>query len=174
VKLDVTGLHLDFRGRREFFERVIDPLVLVMAGGTPRAAAAAPASQNGSDETVNGAPHDDDLVPAAVQGYEPPSDLWGLFHRQLDPVKLEASDDLPASRAAAFAFFLWNYEKKEAFREEEVEGCFRADGLEPPDDASSVCESLARRRIFAPAEGAGMWRLTPRGVAHVRSRLLSA
>jgi hypothetical protein len=110
-------------------------------------------------------------VPAtpAPAGYQPPSQDFGTFRRQLDPEHGEEGN-----RIAAFAFFLWNYEKKEVFRADEVAGCFQADGRAVPRDTEALYEDLVSRRILRPADEDGGWRLTSKGRAHVRHHLLSA
>jgi uncharacterized protein YjhX (UPF0386 family) len=160
IDLSLAGIRIAYSGRREFFDRTISPLLAPLSGG-------------GEPFVLNGtAPPP--AVSAPQESYTPPADHWGVFQRQIDPVKLAASKDLPSSLVAAFAFFLWNYEKQDEFGEEELAGCFRAEGLTPPEHGSDVFDDLERRRILTHGRADGSWKLTPRGVAHVRSRLLSA
>jgi hypothetical protein len=161
IRLGLPHLKLQFSGSEECFQRLVEPFLLAAAGRpTPEKAAAssgdrAATSHEPAPEPTNG-------------GYVPPSMPWGLFHRQTDLRRLDGAG--PGGRIAAYAFFLWNYEKMDAFGPAELDGCFRAEGLPPPDDAPDLLADLAERRILA-ADGEGRWRITPRGVAHVRKTL---
>ena len=157
VRLKTGRVRLEYRGSRELFERGIEPLLLGLARGRParrRAPEAAPAPAPKETEP---------------KGYRPPSDRFGTFQRQLDPEKNGTTN-----RVAAFAFFLWNYEKKEVFREDEVEGCFRAEGISPPEDPADVYGDLLSRRLLSPGAADRTWRLTGKGRDFVRHHLLSA
>jgi hypothetical protein len=97
--------------------------------------------------------------------------MFSLFARRRDP-----SRNQPFERIAAYAFFLWNYEKRELIRREELEGCFAADETPLPERVEDVYAELERRRVFQP-EGEGRtsgWRLTPKGVDIVRRTLRTA
>jgi hypothetical protein len=162
VHMTQRGSHLHFEGRQEFFERAVEPLFLVAAGGgaprRKRVAVAAP--------PTNGAAR---AEKPPKPSYRPPAPHFGTFQRQVGE-GLEHDED----RLAAYAFFLWNYERKEVFREEEIRGCFAADGTPPPAESGPLYERLARRRMLVPDGKPGTWRLTSKGRDHVRHHLLSA
>ena len=75
---------------------------------------------------------------------------------------------------AAYAFFLWNYEKREIFSEDEVAGCFAAHGRTPPEDAAAIYGDLLTQRVLSPGAAENTWRLTSKGRDYVRHHLLSA
>jgi hypothetical protein len=156
IQLSTPDLKLSYHGSQEFFDRVLGPVLDPLRGG-----AGEPARRRPTPVLGEAPPRDD--------GYHPPSDRFGVFQRQLDPAQTE-----PASRLAAYAFFLWNYEKKETFGEGEIEGCFRADGVEPPEDAGPVYGDLITRRMLAPGAKERTWRLTGKGRDYVRRHLLSS
>lgn len=120
---------------------------------------------------AEGAPRSPAPPPAPpVPSYVPPSDRFGSFQRQRRPDPVGAAD-----RIASYAFFLWNYDRREDFGEDEISGCFRADGVELPGDASDLYRALVEHRILEPVNGRdGTWRLTSKGRAHVRGHLLTA
>ena len=172
VRLHTERVQLEFRGDEALFRRVIEPVILNVAGRSApkRGAGGAGVSGVGAPATTAGAvPAAKPTTASARTGYTPPSQDFGTFCRRLEP-----DENGEANRIAAFAFFLWNYERKEVFQEEEVVGCFRAEGADPPRDGASLYEELVARRILRPAESSGTWRLTTKGRAHVRHHLLSA
>ncbi|MFV1958977.1 MAG: hypothetical protein ACC662_06145 [Planctomycetota bacterium] len=161
VRLQTAEFEVRYEGSTEFFERVIAPLFTSWEG-----------RGRGSDERtrpVREAPPAARRPRAGSSGYRPPLDRFGTFRRRLDPTK-----EGTANRVAAYAFFLWNYEKKEVFKEDEVEGCFRADELPLPEDPATVYGDLLTRRMLAPGAAERSWRLTSKGVDYVRHHLLSA
>ena len=155
VRLQTRELNLAFEGSRAFFERHLSPLLGPLAG------------RRGGEARPAGTLAEPAREPAP--GYVPPSDRFGVFQRQCDLGETEA-----AGRVAAYAFFLWNYEKKEVFAEEEVEGCFRADGTSVPADPAALYGELLGRRMLAPGAKEHTWRLTGKGRDYVRHHLLSA
>ena len=170
VRLKTDAMRMEYRGSQDLFERVVDPLLLAMAARRP--AAKGPRISRAPEEEENAQVSGQEAQPAADDGearYNPPSDTFHVFQRQLDPGK-----NGPANRVAAYAFFLWNYEKKESFGEDEVAGCFRAEGLPVPEALAEAYDELTRRRILARARRDGAWELTAKGRDHVRHHLLSA
>ncbi len=153
IRLKTAGISLHFEGSEELYDRLLASVLAPFAGRR--------ASERPAERVV--------ARPRRVPAWSPPSDRFGTFRRQIDLTK-----DGEADRVAAFAFYLWNYEKKETFREEEVEGCFHAQGLEPPKDTASVYGELLTRRMLSPGAAERSWRLTGKGRDYVRHHLLSA
>lgn len=155
VRLGTRGLTVVYDGSRDFFERVVSPLLAPLAGERRAGRTSPPSAPAPARPTA--------------PGYAPPSDRFGVFQRQCDLGDLGTAD-----RVAAYAFFLWNYEKKEVFEEGEVEGCFRADGETVPADPEALYGDLLSRRMLAPGAKDRTWRLTGKGRDFVRHSLLSA
>jgi hypothetical protein len=160
VRLNVGRFRLEYSGSLPFFERVVDPLVeRVAPAGQPAEAPAASAEEPPSVP-----------APEVPKGYRPPSFEFGQFVQKLGA---EAAE--PDRQIVAFAFFLWNYEKKDVVTEEEIAGCFRAIGLQPPQKTTELYADLATRlRFLAPGSAPGTWSLTTKGANYVKTRLLGA
>lgn len=163
VRLQTAHVQLLFEGEEAVFERQVEPLLLHVArrgsrrasSGTPDARSAEPAPQ--AAETAAG---------QAPNGWQPAATHFHTFQRQL--AEAPESD---GARIAAYAFYLWNYEKRETFGTEELTGCFQADEATVPDDLAGRCRALEDRRILQPAAQEETWRLTPRGTNRVRKWL---
>lgn len=170
------GVRLEYRGRREGFESVLGPLLDGLAEPSARPSPApigrghalprARGPEGAAEEPAEKRAEKRAEEPA---GYEPPSDRFGTFQRQL-AVEEEHAEHL----VAAYAFFLWNYEKREVFSEDEVAGCFAADGRTLPTDPAEVYGDLLTQRVLSPGAGEHTWRLTSKGRDFVRHHLLSA
>ena len=160
VQLELGHVSLEFQGSQAFFDRWIDPLVQAACG---RDAAEAEAEPRAEAPTP---------VPAP-EGYRPRSPHFASFLQQVGP-----RAGKPEQQAMAFAFFLWNYERKEACTADEVEGCFRAVGIEPPDDLDARLGALRDKQRFLSAAEAGddgeaRFALTTKGRNYVKNRLLA-
>jgi hypothetical protein len=156
VRLSTSRFRLAFDGSGSFFDRVVAPVLAPLApSGKPGRRPARPGA------VASRRPES--------PGYRPPSDRFGMFERQFAP-----NEQVPTGLVAAYAFYLWNYEKKETFLEGEIEGCFRAAGREPPSDAAALYGELLSRRMLAPGAKDHSWRLTGKGRDFVRHHLLSA
>jgi hypothetical protein len=160
VRLNVGRFRLEYGGSLPFFERVVDPLLeRVAPSGRPAEAAA---ESNGEAKPPP--------APEVPKGYRPPSFEFGQFVQKLGA---EAAE--PDRQIVAFAFFLWNYEKKDVVNEDEIAGCFRAIGLQPPQRTTELYADLANRlRFLAPGDAAGTWSLTTKGANYVKTRLLGS
>jgi hypothetical protein len=170
VRLRLKGVSLEYRGTLPFFERVVEPLVAAAARIGPDGEGAPPPVPEAPEVPAEPAEagEEAEAEDEAEEGYRPDSADFGRFIRQLGP---EAAE--PERQVVAFAFYLWNYEKREEFTEEEVAGCFRSLGLPPPDGAEDLYRDLAERKRFLDAgESAGRWRLTQKGRNYVKTRLL--
>ena len=173
MRLHLDGVRLEYSGTQEFFERVVDPLVAA-AAATPRAAGHKPLLE--SIPAAQAPVHEPEpeaqptaAAPPAPTGYRPPSNEFGMFVRQLGR---EAGD--VDKQVVAFAFFLWNYVKKESIKEEEIAGCFQALGLPVPESMASIYDGLTNRmRFLGPGAEPGTLQLTPKGANYVRTRLLA-
>lgn len=160
VRLNIGRFRLEYSGSLPFFERVVDPLV-------ERVAPAGRLEEPRADTSLAAEP---EAAPEVPKGYRPPSFEFGQFVQKLGA---EAAE--PDRQIVAFAFFLWNYEKKDVVNEEEIAGCFRAIGLQPPQRTSELYSDLANRlRFLAPGQTEGTWSLTTKGANYVKTRLLGA
>jgi hypothetical protein len=180
--LDLEGLRLEFRGARTFYERLVEPLVAAAyaraAGGScpmPSGSAGArvpegdgaPAAGEGGSAALN------DAAPG-----EPDPDVFhpstpALFQQFVGQVGPRAGT--VDKRIMAFGFYLWNYERQEAFVPSEIEAFFRTVLESPPADLEARFRTLAEgKRFLEEAAVAGAWRLTPKGVNFVKNRLLAA
>ena len=160
VRLQTARVQLVFEGEESTFERQIEPLLLRLASGRGPGRTAAP-------PTPAPAVEEPDAQEAPVQErWQPAATSFGTFQRQL-----ASEPDGTDSRIAAYAFYLWNYEKRETFGTKEIGGCFEADGTAVPDDLPGSCSALEQRRILQPAAHEGTWRLTPKGTNQVRKLL---
>ena len=174
MRLNLDGVRLEYSGTQDFFMRVVDPLVAAAAAG-PRTSAGRkplPEGLREADASVAGpavTARPEAAAPPAPTGYRPPSNEFGLFVRQLGR---EAAD--VDKQVVAFAFFLWNYVKKEVIKEEEIAGCFQALGLPVPEPMAAIYDGLANRmRFLGPGPQPGTWQLTGKGQNYVRTRLLA-
>jgi hypothetical protein len=174
VSVRLRGFDLHYEGSLAFFERVVDPLLAQAApypkrGSGPRekvelrGVEVAPAESGASLERAA-------TQPATPVGYRPTSPEFRAFLQRLGP---EAAE--PDRQVLSMAFYLWNYEKKDHVREDEVEGCFRTVGLAPPVGLESICSDLAQRlRFLLPGPEPHTWTLTQNGANYVKTRLLGA
>ena len=158
VRLQTARVELLYEGDETVFERQIEPILRCLAKGRPRSEPAA---------TKAPAPIEPDVAPVKAEGYRPSAGSFGTFQRQLDP-----EQNGPESRIVAYAFYLWNYEKKDTFTADEVTGCFRAGGEDAPHGLVDAYTVLEDRRILHPAAKEGTWRLTSKGRNHVRKLLV--
>ena len=165
VRLQTARVQLIFEGDESIFERQIEPLLLRLAsGGGPGRTAAQPTA---AQPTAAPAADEPDIAEAPARDvWQPTATSFGTFQRQL-----AGEPDGTDSRIAAYAFYLWNYEKRETFGTKEIGGCFAADGATAPDDLAGSCSALEARRILQPAAHEGTWRLTPKGTNQVRKLL---
>jgi hypothetical protein len=193
IDVEVGDLRVAFEGGRGFYERWVEPLVegaYRRASATaPEGAATAPGatqgptgpSPAGTDLGARGATHGTPAASSAATGpapapSAPPADTWrpaspGHFQQFVAQVGDRASS--PDKRVMAFAFYLWNYEKRESFATSEVERFFRTVLDEPTEGLADLLEDLSATRGFLEAEGpAGPWALRKKGVGFVKARLL--
>jgi hypothetical protein len=156
IRLSVGGVRLEFRGSRAFFERLIEPLVnaAYARSGAPEEQAAEASRR---------------AEPEGPPAYRPASPLH--FNQFVNQVGDRAAD--ADQRIMAFAFYLWNFERKDEFGAAEISAFFRTVQDEPPEDLAVRLADLAERRRFMEAGGDdGAWRLTQKGVNYVKNRLL--
>lgn len=180
VRLVVGGLRLEFSGEEALFEHLVSPLV---EAAYRRAAGLAPARGGSSPVSVGSPAHDEAPVggsepeaeaappqKAEDEGYVPQSSQFSSFLR-----KVGARAANPEQQLVAFAFYLWNYEDRQRFDAEALQGCFRAVGLPAPDPLDSRLADLCdRKRFFARVGGDdGQLELTSKGVNYVKTRLLT-
>lgn len=162
VRLVLAGMRLEYRGTRAFYERAIEPLVATTVAD---ARAAAPAQGPGSP--VPPAPPQQPAL-AVFKPSSPPQ-----FSRYVAQVGPNAAD--LEQRLMAFAFYLWNFERRDEFDEDDIASFFRTFQESPPDDLGARLLDLGERLRFLEAGSApGSWRLSTKGVNYVKIRLLAA
>jgi hypothetical protein len=178
VHVRLGTVRLEFQGDRSFYESHVERLVAAAAkaGGAlgaastnGRATPASPAPASAASEAAR--PDAGATASPSVERQRPafvPSGDFGRFLRRLGP---EAGE--PDRQVTAFAFYLWNYEKRETFGEAEIVGCFRALGLTPPEDLDAILGDLTERRRFLESSEPGAWRLSRKGENYVKTRLLA-
>lgn len=182
TRLHLPAFRLEFEGSLGFYERVVSPLLGGLAPQRPIAAPVEGAAPKAGSESAPGPrgaveappepapapPRDVGGTGRSSAGYRPPPGEFGPFVQKLGP---EAAE--PDRQVIAFAFFLWNYAKKDVIHEDELAGCFRAIGLAPPADLRALAMGLAQRlRFLAPGPGEDTWTLTTKGANYVKTRLL--
>jgi hypothetical protein len=177
VHLRLGAVRLEFEGDRSFYERHVEGLVDA-ASRSGRSSVPNAVSGNGKAPVAAPPTSDGDVAappppPAPVErpraSFVPQSGEFGRFIRRLGPEAGEAD-----RQVAAFAFYLWNYEKRETFGEPEIVGCFRALGLTPPTDLPALFDDLTDRRRFLEGSGSSTWRLSRKGENYVKTRLLAS
>ncbi len=184
MRLHLGTFRLEYSGSLAFYQRVLEPLLggpavrAPLGSGGERAEPTGPVPATGVAPTSTAAPVPTFSEPAPPapraaaplpdRGYRPPSAEFGPFVQRLGS---EAAE--PDRQVVAFAFFLWNYAKKDVIAEEEIAGCFRALGLPPPANLPDLAFGVAQRlRFLAPGPSAGTWTLTTKGANYVKTRLL--
>ncbi|MCC7138435.1 MAG: hypothetical protein IT460_08435 [Planctomycetes bacterium] len=172
VHVRLGTLRLDYEGARAFYESKVEALVASAAsrgtGGAPVVESAAAMSAAASAP----APVDPPPAPPTPpppSGFVPKTPEFGRYLRRLGP---EAGE--PDRQVVALGFYLWNYERREAFGRVEIEGCFKALGLPAPKDLDAVFADLTDRKRFLETVGEGAYRLSKKGENYVKTRLLSA
>ena len=155
VRLQTAQVQLLFEGDEAVFEREVEPLLMHLARGGAR-----------PPDPAHPAPQPAEPEPETSSGWQPAATPFHTFQRQLAD-----GPESDGARITAYAFYLWNYEKRETFGTEELVGCFEADGADVPPDLADRCRALEDRRILQPAAQEETWRLTPRGTNQVRKWL---
>jgi hypothetical protein len=185
VHLRLGSLRLDYEGEQSFYEKHVETLVASAAvntqrlrakvpGATPALDAPPPAPPAAAPAPAHAAPpHAAADAPRASSrpppaGFVPQSGEFGRFVR-----KVQGQAQQPDQQVTAFAFYLWNYEQKQAFTAAEIEGCFKALGFPVPDLPSILTDLTDRKRFLESASGSS-WRLSRKGENYVKTRLLAA
>ena len=179
VHVRIGTLRLDYRGEREFYERNVESLVAAASrrDGSRRDASQAPdpvstpppVESNGAIEAPVAEPVPEARAPVETRkAYEPSSPEFGRYVRRLGP-DADAAD----RHVVAFAFYLRNYERRETFGMNEIEGCLHAIGRTLPDDGPAIFTDLTENKRFLEAAGEHLWRLSKKGENYVKTRLLT-
>lgn len=164
VSVRLGGFDLHYEGSQAFFERVVDPLLAKVA---PYPTRSAHASRSEPMPVATGAVAAHAGAPADAVGPGSSAE-FRAFVKRLGP---EAA--APDRQVLAVAFYLWHYEKRDEVTAEDISGCFRAIGLEPPEGLRDLLEDLSQRlRFMAPGAHAGAWAISTKGVNYVKTRLL--
>lgn len=190
IDVELGELRVAFEGDRAFYERLVEPLVAgayrkaarIAPGGADSQAAAGvrPAAVRvGSVAAARHTPPPSAQAPAAAPSSSQASeasDRWrpaSPSHFQQFVAQVGDRASSPDKRVMAFAFYLWNYEKRETFETGEVERFFRTVLDEPTDGLVELLQELATARGFLEAKGpTGPWALRKKGVGFVKARLL--
>jgi hypothetical protein len=173
VHVRLGALRLEYEGTQAFYESSVEALVgFAAARGRPAAALATTSVRPEGGPTSDAQPAPPTAGDAArasevVAPFVPKSPEFGRFLRRLGP---EAGE--PDRQVVAFAFYLWNYERRETFTLHEVAGCFQAVGLPTPAFGPTFAD-LCERKRFLEAAGDGAWRLTKKGENYVKTRLIA-
>lgn len=150
ARLVLGGVSVSFAGRRTFFERHVLPL---LEGMYTRARAGEAASRA---EATAAAFH-----PTSPQRF------------QQYAIQVGANAATVEQRVMAFAFYLWNYEKRDTFDEATIASFFRTVQEAPPEDLAGLLAALRDgKRWLDAGEADDTWRLTTKGVNYVKNRLL--
>ena len=196
LRLDLSGVGLEFSGSQAFYDRWVQPLVEATCqrsmgarnasapGGTP------PSDGNGAAGTVQdappstglpstGSPSSGPLAEAPARATTGSDASTGSVFRPESPARFQQFVAQVGDRAAtterqimAFGFYLWNYEKREAFSSDDLQGFFAMLHQDAPEDEAAVLGVLMNRKRFLEADGDDGWKLTTKGVNYVKNRLL--
>jgi hypothetical protein len=169
VQVRIGSVRLTFEGDQSFYEAHVESLLAAAAGkpvpvpSAPRVPAVPPVTP----------PPSPSPVPAAVRTAERPA--WtpssGDFGRYIRRLGSEAGE--PDRQVVAFAFYLWNYERRETFGRGEIAACFQALHLPTPEPLDPILEDLTERKRFLEHVGGDAWRLSKKGENYVKTRLLT-
>lgn len=170
VQVRLGSIRLTFEGDQSFYEAHVESL-LAAAAGRPLAAGAPPRPPAVATTAPAPSPAP---APAATKSPErsawtPASGDFGRYIRRLGP---EAGE--PDRQVVAFAFYLWNYERRETFGRGEIVACFQALHLPAPEPLDAVLDDLTDRKRFLERVGSDTWRLSKKGENYVKTRLLTA
>ncbi len=170
VRLSLGAVSIEFNGENEFFRRLIEPLVDAQARRNPSGAAPAGGPAAASAPPLRAPTLAERLAPPPPQFQPAAPQKFNLFVRQVGD-----RAQSPDQRLMAFAFYLWNYEKREEFSRTDAESFFRTLHDEGLDRTGELLADLwERRRFLEPGREEGLWRLTEKGLNYVKNRLLSA
>ena len=147
VHLALGDVSVSFTGRRAFFEAHVLRLMEAMYARASAGGAAA-------------GPEGPTFQPASPQQFQQYAAQVGANAATIE------------QRAMAFAFYLWNYERQDAFDAEDIAAFFRTVHEEPPDDLAELLERLASTRRWLESGRSAGWQLTTKGVNYVKNRLL--
>ncbi len=158
VRLGMAGVQIAFAGRRAFFEEHVAPYVEAIYARAQ--GGAAPAAGSTQPQATNGEPSFQPSSPRKFQQFA---------------VQIGANAATVEQRVMAFAFYLWNYERRDEFVGGEIASFFRTVHEAPPEDLPQLLQDLSEGKRFLEAgEADAAWRLTTKGVNYVKNRLLGA
>ena len=178
IRVAVGDVEIEFRGRRRFFERRVEPLLRgCYRGGSAPAHEARPLTDAaaGSQRATAGRAEEAARPASAPPPPEPVFHPSSPTHFQQFTGQVGDNADTVDRRIMAFAFYLWNYERQEAFEPADLEAFFRTVLEEPPQDLTDRLQGLAEQKRFLEPDAStpGAWRLTTKGVNYVKNRLLA-
>ncbi len=156
VRIVLAGVSIAFEGRQAFFDEHVAPLIDA-AYHRAGAGAAWPTGSSQTPEPIRG---------GAFQPSEP--QRFQKFAGQVG-----ANAVTPEQRVMVFAFYLWNFERKDEFDLAEIASFFRTVNEEPPADLERLLGELCGSKRFLEARrGTDAMCLTTKGVNYVKNRLL--
>ncbi len=174
VRVAVGEVRLEYRGDRAFYERLVEPLVVATYARGESGPVADTSRETGDGQEADGQTRGPD-APAAREPTGPIFTPTSPARFQQFAGQVGENAATVEQRIMAFAFYLWNYEREEAFPLARIESFFRTVQEDPPPDIEGRLVDLAERKRFLEAgREAGDWRLTPKGVNYVKNRLLGA
>lgn len=167
VRIALGGVTLAFEGRRAFFDEHVASLL----DAAYQRAGADGADQAGTDQagTDQGDAMPGTAKPPGGASFQPSApQQFQKFAGQVgaNAVTIE-------QRVMVFAFYLWNYERKDEFSLEDIASFFRTVNEEPPEDLDTLLDALCTGKRFLEARrGTAAMCLTTKGVNYVKNRLL--
>lgn len=163
LRLDLSGVGLEFQGSQAFYDRWVEP-ILAATCQRPVSEPAAPVE-----------------TPPAASSSVPDAEPDRAIFQPQSPTRFQQYVAQVGDRAAtteqqvmAFGFYLWNYEKRNVFGWDDLQGFFAMMRQDVPDDLEALIEDLNGRKRFLEAADERQWKLTTKGVNYVKNRLLGS
>ncbi len=166
IRLAIGDLRIEYAGSLAFHDRVIAPL-LTSLGAAEGTGPARPPAGEAQGEVPGLEPGE--TIPAPARLWTPAApERFAQFTAQVG-ARAETVDQ----RIMAFAFYVWNYEKRERWNIAEVVAFFRTLHQDPPDELDERLAVLTSSKRFLEHDGDGAWKLSTKGVNYVKNRLLA-
>lgn len=180
VRVVLGDLNLFFEGQEAFFTEHVQPLLEGAYRALGDEAELPPVESPPQDAQPSShgveAPKNEGAEPAEAPEVEDPEPGFEPASRQFSSFvqRVGSRAPKPDQQVMAFAFYLWNYERRASFQPDELVGCFRALALDVPEPMDERLQVLcSRKRFLRPHAQSGGFELTPKGVNYVKNRLLA-